>query len=387
MDFTEGLITKPGFAKMGGNAYFNAKGKVTHIYRLGKTWYPKHKGVGAYVKHDISKSACKKIKGKCKKCKFKFWKCCSCTVKGKVGWQHAKMAILGTTNAVITAIDHLYSLHLVASNAIITANVEALHHTHPIRQLLTPFGFRTATINWQASTALVNEFGLVHRAMPFTDKGLRQLYTYARTASAGIMFTPIPKMHAASGTGDLKLPLHEDGGDFYRVIYKYVQKYLSLYYDVKRDTCKTDKQMIKWHAEVNKILPNHDLPPLNCKNLQDILSTFIYLVTGGHNHVGTITAEIEDPCHMPWAWKEGFLCGTPRTTYTQLVTMQTTSLEQPKLMDDYQHVFKDKKAKAAWRNFHKDLKAFGKRVDQRNEKRERKFKSFDMRYVEVSIGI
>lgn len=305
----------------------------------------------------------------------------------KVGWKHAKMAFLGTLSAVITAIDHLYSLHLVVSNAIVTANVEQLNHTHALRQLMTPFSFRTAAINYKSAVALVNERGLIHRAMPLTVNGLRALYTYARDQSAGITWATIPQRHAAQNLG-VQLYLHEDGGDFYKVVHNFVHTFLTAHYDYASNACATDPQLVAWHKEVNMIAPSNDLPAdITCEHIEDLLSTFIYLVTGAHTHVGSMVAEVEDPCHMPWSWKEGDLCGTPRTAFVQLLTFALTSLEQPKLLDDYTHMFPEEADKQIWRDFQTNLTAFGQRVNDRNTQRARPFKSYDVEYMEVSIGI
>ena len=61
-------------------------------------------------------------------------------------------------------------------------------------------------------------------------------------------------------------------------------------------------QQIATLCRVTSIAPNHDLPTLSCANLETVLASFMYYVSAGHNHVGTVAAEIEDPCFMPWAW-------------------------------------------------------------------------------------
>merc|ERR1719487_2751572 len=99
--------------------------------------------------------------------------------------------------------------------------------------------------------------------------------------------------------------------------------------------------------------PLSDLPPLadGCEALETVLATLIYLVSAGHRHVGTIAAEVEDPCFAPWAWREGELCGTPRTAYMQGLIMATTGLEQPTIVEDYTHMFLDDASKGLWRGF------------------------------------
>ena len=55
-------------------------------------------------------------------------------------------------------------------------------------------------------------------------------------------------------------------------------------------------------------------------------------------HRADCGGDCNDPCHSPWAWREGELCGPPRTTFTMRFIMEGTSLPQPKLLDDYTHL-------------------------------------------------
>merc|ERR1719253_1015023 len=86
-----------------------------------------------------------------------------------------------------------------------------------------------------------------------------------------------------------------------------------------------------------------------------MIASFIFGVTVAHRHTGTIGAEQEDPCFAPWAFKSEDLCGLPRTFHTQAVTMALTSLEQARIMDNYEHLFPEEKGKELWRTFQHKL--------------------------------
>ena len=60
---------------------------------------------------------------------------------------------------------------------------------------------------------------------------------------------------------------------------------------------------------------------MTCEALEEVLTIFMYLVSAMHQHVGTIGAEVEDPCFAPWGWREGDLCGPPRSFFTQSAIM------------------------------------------------------------------
>eukprot|EP01061_Rhynchopus_euleeides_P020068 TRINITY_DN3280_c0_g4_i1.p1 TRINITY_DN3280_c0_g4~~TRINITY_DN3280_c0_g4_i1.p1 ORF type:complete len:592 (+),score=194.63 TRINITY_DN3280_c0_g4_i1:194-1969(+) len=388
----EALEVKPGLARLGGDAYFNEHGIVTHIRRLGRFYYPSQPGWERHTTTDLSRRECAEVGGRCRRW-FMSSAPCVCRVPARLGFKSAKMAFLGTLSVVITAIDHLYGVHLSVSNAIVTSNVQALPTSHPLRTLMHPHTFRAAVINYRASFQLVNEYSHLHRSTALTETGLRQLFKYAQTEAAGLGWKTVPERHAAQGftaEDKVKLPLHEDGGDYYAVVRKYVHGYLSAHYNYAENQCGADTGIQAWMSRANSIAPQHDLPvgdAVTCETLEDVLATFIYTVTGGHTHVGQIVSEVEDPCHAPWAWREGELCGPPRTTFTQLLLLESTAFPQPKLMDDFTHLFPEEADKQRWVEFQADLQEFKERVAARNSNRARMFRSFDMDVMEVSVGI
>jgi len=257
---------------------------------------------------------------------------------------------------------------------------------------MTPFGYRSEAVNYNAAAVLVPEGGMVHRASPLTKAGLTALFDYANTTSRGLTWQTIPARKAAKGV-DLELALDVDGMDYYSILKNYTHTYLGGYYDLATpglptDACAADPALQRWYARVDSISPaSSDMPPLSCSVLEDVLSTFMYYVSAGHRHVGTIASEVEDPCFAPWAWREGELCGTPRTVFLQGLVMATTGLEQPKILEDYTHMFLDEPAKQLWRDLTARLRGLGAIVDTRNHARHRPFTVFDSASIETAIGI
>jgi hypothetical protein len=372
LNFAAGLETRPGFASLGADAYFNREGHLIAISRGGQLFTPDGE---------------QGTPPSCTRHWHSWWRR-TCT-PAVIGWSHAKLAFRGTLMAVVTFIDHLYGLHLTVANSIVTANVEELPPDHALRRLMTPFGFRTEAINYNAAAVLVPELGMVHRAAPLSTTGLTDLFTYANTTSRGLTWRTIPARKAEKGV-ELELPLDVDGLDYYAILRNYTHHYLTRFYDFKApvDACAADADVARWYKRVDSIMPaSSDLPPLTCTMLEDVLSTFMYYVSAGHRHVGTIASEVEDPCFAPWAWREGELCGTPRTAIMQGLIMATTGLEQPTILEDYTHMFLDEPTKQMWRDLSANLRALGSTVDERNKARRRPFTVFDSRHIETAIGI
>jgi len=376
LNFAATLEVRPGFAALGADAYFDESGTLLAIARGGQLFTPNgEQGSPPTCEHRWSWG------GWAREC-----------TGATVGWLQAKLAFRGTLMAVVTFVDHLYGLHLTVANAIVTANVEELEPDHPLRRLMTPFGYRSEAVNYNAAAVLVPEGGMVHRASPLTKAGLTALFDYANTTSRGLTWQTIPARKAAKGV-DLELALDVDGMDYYSILKNYTHTYLGGYYDLATpglptDACAADPALQRWYARVDSISPaSSDMPPLSCSVLEDVLSTFMYYVSAGHRHVGTIASEVEDPCFAPWAWREGELCGTPRTVFLQGLVMATTGLEQPKILEDYTHMFLDEPAKQLWRDLTARLRGLGAIVDTRNHARHRPFTVFDSASIETAIGI
>ena len=398
----EELATRAGFATLGADAYFDARGTLLFIRRLNRTVLPTERPTAAYQVSDYrhNQSDCLFYGGTWvggwmqHQCSARLTQCTElggrwlpasmdCHVPARDTWAHVKMVFRGTLSAIVTLLDHLYAIHLVVSNAVVTANTETLHVNEPLRRLLHPFVFGTTDINYRAATVLVTEYGMIHRATGLDTVGLRQLYAYARTTMAGITWSSLPARHAAQGIRpDVVLPLHEDGGDFYAVLLAYVRAYIHLHYD------KDCSPLQDWWTRLNELTPAHDLPPLTqCDVLVEVVATILYMLTAGHHHVGAIGAEVEDPCYAPWSFREHAHCGLPRTSLVQLITMATTSNEQPKLLGDYTHLFRDEPSKYMWRTFQANLTMFQTRVAVRNTGRHRPVRSFDLDLVEICVGV
>jgi len=370
LNFAASLDVRPGFAKLGADAYFDSAGRILAIVRAGKAWTPSSP-LG-------TEPICTG---------FLYWRRCT----ANVGWQHAKLAFRGTLMAVVTFVDHLYSLHFTLGNALVTANVEEVPPAHPLRRLLTPFGFRTEAINLQAASALVPEGQLVHRASPLSTRGIGQVFDHARQQSERVAWATVRQRHWLGGTVDpsptAPLPFVEDGDDYFGAVKTFVHGYLEHHFS--GDTCAADEHVANWYARVNSLMPRRDLPALTCAALEEVVATFVWYVSAMHNHVGTIAAEVEDPCFAPWAWREGELCGPPRSFFIQAITMMATSLEQPRIMEDYTHLFDDDASKGLWRGFTEGLRQVGARVAQRNAGpgRRRPFLSFATDRIETAVSI
>lgn len=183
-----------------------------------------------------------------------------------------------------------------------------------------------------------------------------------------------------------KLPITEDGTEYWMIIEKMVGDYVNS--EWPGDTCADDPYLRNYWSGTNVIVYNKaNLPPLTCGHLISLLSQFFVSVSAMHRYVGNVASEAMDPCWGPWAWREGELCGTPMGTGGTQSIMGATALNQPRIMEDYTYLFDKPASKEAWKTMIESLKDFKTRVAQRNEKRKRPFRAFEPDRVETTISI
>merc|ERR1712176_848432 len=74
--------------------------------------------------------------------------------------------------------------------------------------------------------------------------------------------------------------------------------------------------------------------------LVDIMASFMFLVSAGHEHVGAVEAYVQDVSFCAFKWTPGRLMGTKQTATQQGLLMSFTSTPMPKLMgEDWTHLF------------------------------------------------
>ena len=149
---------------------------------------------------------------------------------GDADWDHAKTVAKSSLITVITALDHLAHVHLIISNGMQLACREALGPLHPLRRLLKPHFFNTATINSAAKDSLIPVHGIAYKVFGMNAQSWEPvLYDSLRAYK----YQTFPSFIADKGMSQEELqqfPLAVDGINFWNVIKKYVKAYLDIFY-------------------------------------------------------------------------------------------------------------------------------------------------------------
>lgn len=398
LDYASTLAVRPGIGKYGGDVFFDENARLMHIVYDGQT----------YRKQDTAPEEWENLKARCR----------------------------GTAGMIMTAINHLLGVHLHFSNSMAMA-VPLLPSTHKIRQLLWPHIFNAIGVNRKAFLTLSVDGGLFSRAWGLNLEGVRAAFEYHKEVNPLFRWHTPPELQKTFEIDDsLKMPLYEDGIDFYKVVRTYVKDYVALHY-ADDEAVLNDVGLQEFHKNLNEHLVNNDLTAFTTvEALVDVLATYIYYVTGYHTHVGNLHLSASQSGVAPSQWYEsGNLAASSSppnsdmwTTFTFVGTASLTlpitgescsteqkcgfaakksyqnpappdAVHQPPIQAiGYPDFFDTPEEKAVNKQFVQDLLDLQGTIVRRNQERHecvgervdavcRVFNTFDVNWIEMSVGI
>ncbi|CAE7467709.1 cyp140 [Symbiodinium natans] len=331
--------------------------------------------------------------------------------RGDKDWQYWKFAWRCSLITVITLSDHLHMTHFRAANIMATAARKALSPSHPLRRLLSVFTFGSIFINLQAMHTLIGPRHVLHRSSPFVEfEGLSE--------AVPKNLEPLPLKHKAFLKEEefqrlpdklKEAPYFADGKLLFDAQRKLLREFRKLYAYGPMGFCSsttdelTGPEVIRFRDEmVSEYAHGHyqNAMSLNatCTELvDDLLMASIWTVTGWHRHVGTVGDYYRDPELASFSWREGEKSARPLQHIQMTAVAVFTSALQPKLIEDYSHVFqgiyKQQEMVKLMDNFRAELEEVSAEVGRRNEKRIHDpamgFKNIhaDPKIVECSVAV
>lgn len=184
--------------------------------------------------------------------------------------------------------------------------------------------------------------------------------------------------------------------DLYRVIHKYAQGYVDVYY--KDDEAVREDQALgrMWrHVRVGESWGQQSgIPPWHQATkglLVDFLASYIFQVTGNHHAVGNVAEYMMSPDFACARLRPGSsVCDVEASHYGMLIAI-LTGTRAPKLMGDYEHLLlKDghnNETVAVMRRFQQDLADLARTIDERNAVRKWPFWGYHPARLLTSVSI
>lgn len=345
MAFMSAFDVRPGFERYGAIAYFDSEQRPVRIH-----WCHAHRDV----------------------------------YPGDPDWSHAKWVWRCTLLVGSTVTDHLVGVHWLIGNYVTYSARSFLSTDHPLRRLLKPFTWRTITINYNATYSLCPERGFVHRA---TALKYDAMLTAMGSSVDLIQFRTVPELIARKGAGAMgdAFPWATDALALYEVIYDFVADYVDVYF--AGDAVTRDSEVQAFWESVQSASDTVGIPALTKDHLLDVLAQFIWCVTGMHEAVGSVQEYVIDPRFMGTKIRPGREMSDVQASMQCLGIIGLTSLEMPKLLDDYGHVCLDAKGRACFDRFRKELVSLAECIDVANLNRRWPCNTFNPRFLEVAVAI
>ena len=302
-----------------------------------------------------------------------------------------------------------------------TSSLQFLPSDHPLRRFIKPFTFRTVAINYAASSQLCSQYGLLHRTVALTweslEAGFKASFDYDRNRlsaflalhpkSAGGMWSsifeqdpappkfnaPLPEELAQQG----KYPFLEDAHAYIAVVSKFVSSYIDVYY--KDDTSiLNDPDLVQFWSglkvvdTISQLNTHSGVPLLKTKQqLKDVLSIFIFHVTGLHLHLGTVGEYLVDPTYLAAALRPGQLMSDVQKSFQAMAIALSTGTTMPSILGDLTHMLlNDDKREITvniYEQFNKDLRQLSKEIDEKNKKRKWPCNAFNPRLLTTSVSV
>ena len=250
-----GLPVREGFERYGGDAYFDEHWKPVMIVDKGR----------GPLRDDGTQETVT-------------------TRPGDADWDRAKFRFRSSLFTLVTLVDHLYDIHLQKANLFVTAMREKMSSDHPVRRFMTPFTYRTITVNDNAFHNLITKNGMAPRCFALTDQG----FGLAMAAAPSLVLTgtevPVgpggPMMFRTEYVEYLKTQGVDSAywrqvSQLYEVFLRFVLGYLECYYPKKEDFAN-DPEM---HALVKQYFFQLESAPPNMIGASGDF-TLSYYVTG-----------------------------------------------------------------------------------------------------------
>jgi hydroperoxy icosatetraenoate dehydratase/isomerase len=346
-----GLPMREGFERYGGDAYFDMNWRVVMIC---------DQGLGEWSDNWIQPEIV--------------------TKPTDPGWERAKFRFRSTLSVLVTLVDHLYGVHLQTANIFVTAIREQLSADHPMRRFMTPFTFQTISVNNNARTNLAAPRAIAPRCFGFTDAGMSLAFAAAPSLlKSGLEVSDVDGGPLINRETYYKW-LQKQGIDteyfrqsamLFKIMKQFVEEYLAYYYpshqavveDAEMTACiqqtlyqlafvtpgevvgqDASKQFSKaTESEAGRLgaASNPAMVEALYQKYVDVFAYTMFLVTAGHEQVGSVEVYVQDVSFCAFKWVPGALIGTKQTASAQGLLMSLTSTPMPKLLDSvgWTHLF------------------------------------------------
>ena len=309
-------------------------------------------------------------------------------VPGDDLWEHAKWHFRCAVFAYVTIVDHLGGLHLCVSELSMEASREQLPADHPLRRLLKPHVYSAGKTQTTAISILAPKGGIAERLWPFAFEDLAKLLKLGTESAPFEAFPKWLKNRGLENLSDEIYPFATDGLALYEVCREYVDNYVEIYFP--GESIVSDAAVQAFWNQLATTAPRSGIGTLQTREqLVNLVAQIIFAVSGWHSHVGALTRYLNDSSFLGGKVRAGSEFSDIQSTFLVYSLAAVTGAYQPKLLDDYTHLFLElhkEKAVEVFQQFQKSLIALGRDIDSRNESRSMPLRTFHPAVLDTSVS-
>jgi len=315
-------------------------------------------------------------------------------------WQYWKWVWRSSLVGGVTLVDHLYLTHFRIANIVSRLSRSTLPPNHFFRRFLSVFTFGSIDANRAYLHTLAGRNHTLHRSTPFKDFDALSSVVPATMTSLTELHERILRDEAfeALPARIRESPYYADGRLLAGALRNLTKRVLGIYLgdDCSQTGSVQDPHLtafrnsfIAQDAEAGYAATVEGA--VRCSDLEDLVLAIIWTLTGWHRHVGAVGDYLTDPDLAGLSWKEGESFARPRQSVLATLVAAVTSLPQPRLDDDFTHLFlgveKEHELVEAWGLFREELREVRAAVQQRNAGRRVKNFNADPSLVDCSAAV
>jgi len=209
-------------------------------------------------------------------------------------WEHAKWVWRCSLITHLTAVHHLMWTHWIMSNSFSSSIRECLSPAHPIRRALQVHSYNTPKINHNSVLSLYPECGMLHRMSPFTYSALVDVFDQAASMYKFRSWGEFCKEMDLPNEVKEKLPMFEDGLEYWDALFEFYSGYVGVYYESDADVQKDQELQHYWAFTC---VPQYakSVPTLSKAALIKQMTQAVFDVTALHKFVGDVVVYTTDP--------------------------------------------------------------------------------------------
>ena len=186
-----------------------------------------------------------------------------------------------------------------------------------------------------------------------------------------------------------KFPFYSDAKKYYEIMESFVKCFINNHYKTDEDLFK-EEYIAKFYEKLCEDL-RIEMKKTKEQFIETLTNLFV-IVTGFHEHVGTVADYVLNPLFACARIEPGYEeCS--KQNFIQLSALATlTGLREPDLMGDWIHLFTDEhgfddKDRENYKKFKNNLKLFELIVEKRNAETQYKLNSFNPKKLQTSVSV